>query len=135
MDAPAVAVSHDGKTMAAAWMDMRSGPNNRDVQWTLGSAGKFAPEVTVNDDKTGLQGHASLAVAADGTVWCAWEDGRVGPNDQRIYVADAKTRKNVALTAPAEGKCGFPSLASGGGWIGVAYESGPHVSVRAVAGR
>lgn len=133
MDAPAVAVSHDGKTMAAAWMDMRSGPNNRDVQWTLGTGGKFAPEVTVNDDKAGLQGHASLAVAADGTVWCAWEDGRGGPNDQRIYAADSKTRKNVALTTPAEGKCAYPSLASGGGWMGAAYEAGGGISFRRVS--
>jgi hypothetical protein len=132
MDAPAVAVSHDGKTTAAAWMDMRSGTNNRDVQWTLGTAGKFAPEVTANDDKTGLQGHAALAVAKDGTVWCAWEDAREGPNAQRIYVADSKTRKNVALSTPAEGRCGFPSLASGGGWLGVAYEAGGAVHVRRV---
>ena len=48
MDAPAVAVSNDGKKVAAAWMDMRAGKNDRDVQWTVGSAGKFAPESTVH---------------------------------------------------------------------------------------
>jgi hypothetical protein len=49
MDAPAVAVSNDGKKIAAAWMDMRAGKNDRDVQWTVGAGGKFAPETTVHD--------------------------------------------------------------------------------------
>lgn len=126
MDAPAVAVSHDGKTVAAAWMDTRAG--TRDVHWTLGG-----PEVPVHDDPAGLQGHPSLAVTKEGVVWCAWEDGRGGPNEQRIYVADSTSRKNVALSAPEEGKCGYPSLAHGGGWTAAAYESKGGVSVRRVA--
>ena len=134
MDAPAVAVSHDGKTTAVAWMDMRSGRNDRDVRWTIASGGGFAPETTVHDETAGLQGHASLAIASDGTVWCAWEDGREGPAAQRIYVADSRTRRNAPLTAPGEGTCAFPSLASGGGWIGAAYESRGGVSFRPVAG-
>ncbi len=135
MDAPAVAVSHDAKTMAAAWMDMRSGANNRDVQWTVAASGKFPPEVTVHDDKAGSQGHPSLVIDREGVVWCAWEDARQGPNDQRIYVADSKSRKNVALSGPPEGKCGYPSLASGGGSVGVAYESGSNISFRVLSGK
>ncbi|HYE97257.1 MAG TPA: hypothetical protein VEJ18_00035 [Planctomycetota bacterium] len=132
MDAPAVAVSHDGKTMAAAWMDMRAGRNNRDVQWTVSSGGRFAPETTVHDDTSGLQGHPALAIAEDNTVWCAWEDGRGGPNDQRIYVADSKSRKNVPLSDASEGKCGYPSLAARQGWVGVVYESTRGVVFRPV---
>lgn len=132
MDAPAVAVSNDGKRIAAAWMDMRAG--NRDVQWTVGTAGRFAPEATVHDDAKNVQGHPSLAFDAEGTAWCAWEDTRSGPNDQRIYAADSKTRKNVAVSAPSEGKCGYPTLAAGGGLLGVAYESGSGVSFRVVSG-
>ncbi len=132
MDAPAVAVSNDGKKIAAAWMDMRAG--NRDVQWTVGSAGKFAPEATVHDDTKNAQGHPSLAFDAEGSAWCAWEDTRSGPNDQRIYAADSKTKKNVAVSAPAEGKCGYPALAAGGGVLGVSYESGSGVSFRVLSG-
>lgn len=133
MDAPAVAVSNDGKKVAAAWMDMRAG--NRDVLWTVGTAGKFSPEAPAHDDAANTQGHPSLAFDAEGTAWCAWEDCRGGPNDQRIYAAESKTRKNVAVSAPGEGKCGYPSLAAGGGLMGVAYESGSGVSFRVLAGR
>lgn len=133
MDAPAVAVSRDGKTMAAAWMDMRSGRNDRDVQWTLASGGRFAPETTVHDDTRGLQGHPSLAVGPDGTVWCAWEDGRGGPNDQRIYVADSRTKANVAVSGPSEGKCAFPAVASGGDLVGLVYEARGGIVFRRLA--
>ena len=132
MDAPAVAVSNDGKKIAAAWMDMRAG--NRDVQWTIGVAGKFAPETTVHDDTKNTQGHPSLAFDTEGTAWCAWEDSRGGVNDQRIYAADSKSKKNVAVSAAGEGKCGYPSLATGAGVMGVAYESGAGVSFRIVSG-
>ena len=134
MDAPAVAVSNDGKKVAAAWMDMRAGKNDRDVQWTVGSGGKFAPESTVHDVGTGTQGHPSLAFDKDGVAWCAWEDSRSGPNNVRIYAADSKTRKNVQVSEDGEGKCGYPSLASGGGVLGVAYESAAGIAFRALSG-
>jgi hypothetical protein len=132
MDAPAVAVSRDGKTIAVAWMDMRAGSNNRDVQWTIGTGGTFPPEAAVNDDSAGLQGHPSLAMTEDGTTWCAWEDGRSGPNTQRIYVADSKSRKNVALSEEREGKAAYPSLAAQGRFVGVAYETPAGVAFRPV---
>ncbi len=134
MDAPAVAVSNDGKKMAAAWMDMRAGKNDRDVQWTLGAGGKFAPEAPAHDATQGTQGHPSVAFDKDGVAWCAWEDSRSGPNNVRIYAADSKTRKNVPLTDEAEGKCGYPSLASGGGVLGLVYESSAGVSFRIISG-
>ncbi len=135
MDAPAVAVSSDGKTIAAAWMDMRAGANNRDVQWTVGSGGKFPAEAPVHDQGQGMQGHPSLAVDGNGVVWCAWEDARGGPNAQRIYAADSKTRRNLPVSAEAEGKAAFPSLAAGAGLVAVAYEAGPNVAVRLLPGR
>lgn len=134
MDAPAVAVSRDGKTIAAAWMDMRAGTNNRDVQWTIGAGGKFPPETTVNDDSTGTQGHPSLTIAPDGTVWCAWEDGRSGPNTQRIFVSDSVSKKNRPLSAEGEGKCGYPTLVSRAGLVGAIYETASGVSFRTILG-
>ncbi len=132
MDAPAVAVSRDGKQMAAAWMDMRAGSNNRDVQWCVGSPAKLGAEKAANDSSQGIQGHPSLAFDAEGTAWIAWEDGRVNPNALRIYVSDARTRKNVAVSAESEGKCAFPTLAAAGPLLGVIYESGGSVTFRIV---
>lgn len=132
MDAPVVAVSSDGRKVAAAWMDMRAGRNDRDVQWTFGADGRFAPEATVHDVGTGTQGHPTLIFDRDGVAWCAWEDGRSGPNSLRIYAADSKSRKNVQVSDDGEGKCGYPSLASGGGVVGVAYEAGGGISFRAL---
>ncbi|MBI3854332.1 MAG: exo-alpha-sialidase [Planctomycetes bacterium] len=123
-------MSNDGKKVAAAWMDMRAGKNDRDVQWTVGTAGKFGPETTVHDVGSGTQGHPSLVFDKDGIAWCAWEDSRSGRNNMRIYVADAKTKKNVQLSDDGEGKCGYPTLASAGGTLGVVYEAGNGVSFR-----
>jgi hypothetical protein len=134
MDAPSVAVSADGKKTVVAWMDMRSGKNDRDVQWTVGSEGRFAPEATIHDVTAGTQGHPSLAFDKDGIAWCAWEDGRTNPNLMQIYVADFKSKKNLRISEDAEGKCGYPSLALGGGVLGVAYEAGGGVSFRVIGG-
>ena len=133
MDAPAVAVSYDGKKMAAAWMDMRAGRNDRDVQWTLGTGGKFTPESPAHDATQGTQGHPSVTFDKDGVAWCAWEDSRNGPNSVRIYVVDSKTRKNVPISDEGEGKCGYPSLACGGGILGIVYESSAGVAFRAIS--
>jgi hypothetical protein len=134
MDAPAVAVSADGRTLAAAWMDLRPGGGGRDVQWTTG-AGALPVESRIHDQAGGAQGHPSLAIGADGAVWCAWEDGREGPNAARIYVATSKAPANRAASAASEGKAGYPSLAAGGGRVGVAYEAGGGVSFRLLADR
>ena len=130
MDAPAVAVSRDGKTIAAAWMDMRAGRNDRNVYWTITKGGRFAPETPVHDVTTGLQGHPSLAIDGDGVVWCAWEDARTGPNRQQVYAASSKDRKNIPVSEPSEGKGKFPVVAAGGGIVGVAYEAGSGCAFR-----
>lgn len=133
MDAPQVAVSRDGTKIAAAWMDFRSGGNLRHVQWTTSAGGKFGPEVSTSDDAKGGQGHPSLAFDKDGTVWCAWEDTREGANNQRIYAADSKTKKNIAVSTAAEGKCGYPTLAAAGAALGVVYETASGVHFRVIA--
>jgi len=132
MDAPQVAVSRDGKTTAAAWMDFRAGSNVRHVQWTVAPGGKFGPETPISDATQGGQGHPSLLFDADGTAWCAWEDSRRGPAAQGIYMADSKTKKNVAVSAESEGKCGYPTLACAGTTMGVIYEAGSGVSFRVI---
>lgn len=129
MDAPQVAVSRDGKTIATAWMDFRAGSNIRHVQWSVG--GK--PEVSASDAAQGGQGHPSLAFDAEGTVWCAWEDTRRGLNAQGIYAADWKSKKNVQISADNEGKCGYPTLAQGGGVLGVVYEAGNGIAFRRIS--
>lgn len=134
MDAPGVAVSNDGQKIAAAWMDMRSGKNNRDVQWTIGTKSSLAPEATVHDVLEGTQGHPAVIFDRDGTAWCAWEDARSGPNNSRIYAANSKTRKNLQISDDAEGRCGYPSLAVSGGIVGVAYESPQGASFRVIRG-
>jgi hypothetical protein len=130
MDAPQVAVSRDGKTIATAWMDFRAGSNVRHVQWTVAPGGKFGPETPISDASQGGQGHPSLAFDADGTAWCAWEDSRRGPAGQGIFAADAKSKKNIAVSGEGEGKCGYPTLACAGSSLGVIYEAGSGVSFR-----
>jgi hypothetical protein len=43
------------------------------------------------------------------------------------------SRKNIAVSAASEGKCGYPSLAVAGGVLGVAYEAGGGISFRVIA--
>jgi hypothetical protein len=134
MDAPQVAVSRDGTKIATAWMDFRTGSASRHVQWTIGSGGKFGPEVSTSDAEKGGQGHPSLVFDAANVAWCAWEDSRRGLNAQAIYAADAKSKKNIPISAENEGKCGYPTLANAGGVMGVVYESGSNVAFRLLDG-
>lgn len=128
MDAPAVAVSRDGKRIAAAWMDERTGRNDRKVYWTISVGGAFVREIPLADDPKGQKGHPTVAIDAKGTVHGAWEDQRSG--EQRIFCGSSeKGAKNFALS-PAEGKAGFPSLACGR-IVGVAFEWDGNVVFRA----
>ncbi len=119
MDAPAVAVSRDGKKLAAAWMDLRSGRNDRQVYWTLTSGGAFRKEALIADDPKGIKGHPSLAIDDAGTVHAAWEDDRSGVQRIRYRSADGKD----IPVSPEKGKSSFPSLACGK-IVGVAFEFG-----------
>ena len=122
MDAPAVAVSRDGKKVAAAWMDERTGRNDRQVYWTQSTGGAFRKESLLPDDPKGLKGHPSIALDSGGAFHAAWEDMRSGV--QRIRYRSAGG-KDVALS-PEKGKASFPSLACGK-VVGVAFEYGDNI--------
>ena len=133
MDAPAVAVSRDGKKVALAWMDTREDGRNRNLYWTVGSPGRFPPETRVHEETRGVQGHPSLTFDASGNAWCAWEDLRDNP--QRIYIAGTGSKKDVSVSAVSEGKASFPSLVSAGKILAVAYETRGGVTVRTISAR
>jgi len=67
MDAPSVAVSHDGKKVATAWMDQRTGeraaylllPSGQEVRLGAANASQSHPNVTID--------------AEQGT-WAVWEE-------------------------------------------------------------
>jgi len=132
-DAPAVGVSADGKTVAVAWMDLRAGFDDCNVYWTISKDGKFPREEPVHDDRRFFQGHPTLAVDKDSVAWCAWEDGRHGT--QRIYACSTARRLNFPVTGSKDPRAAFPSLAAGGGLVGVAYESGPGVAFLLLSGK
>ena len=135
MDAPAVAVSNDGKKIVVAWMDKRGGGNNRDVQWAISTRGKFIPETTVHGPAKGMQGHPTVVFDSKGNAWCAWEDSRSGPNAPRIYAINSKTPVNFRVSDGSEGKAGFPSLASSDIGVGVVYEAAGGINFRMISQR
>ena len=125
MDAPAVAVSRDGKKIAVAWMDMRSGRNEREVYWTFMEGAKS--EKPLADDSKGLKGHPSIAMDDKG-LHAAWEDMRSGT--QRIHYRRSDG-KDVPVS-PEKGKASFPSLACGK-VTGVAFEYGDNAVFVAIS--
>jgi hypothetical protein len=123
MDAPSVAVTRDGKKRVVAWMDMHADGKNRDVEWVFEQDGKFGQEMVVNDVLQGQQGHPSVVFDSDERAWCAWEDGRDGADRQSIYAINSKAKQNFRVSDSSEGKCSYPTLAVGGGVMGVVYEA------------
>jgi len=118
MDAPAVAVNRDGSAVAVAWMDLRSGSNDRKVYWTLLDGKRRRGEVPLAENPDGIKGHPSIAIDS-GRIHAAWEDSRSGT--QRIHYWSAENR-DIPLS-PESGKASFPSLACGK-VVGVAFEYG-----------
>jgi hypothetical protein len=130
MDAPAVAVSSDGKKLAVAWMDMRSEGKDRNVYWSLATTGRFSDEQSIADDARNVQGHPSLCMDDDLNVHAAWEDAREGR--PRIYCTSSlKGSKNTAVSDESEGEVSFPTIACGK-VVGIAYEAGGAVHFRAI---
>jgi hypothetical protein len=115
MDAPAISGFGEGK-LAIAWMDMRSGRNQRRVYWTT-LVDEASPEKPLAGDSKGFQGHPSIAWDATRVLHAAWEDDRSGV--QRIHYRGA-TGRDLAIS-PGKGKASYPSLACGK-VVGVAYE-------------
>ncbi|MCZ6601705.1 MAG: sialidase family protein [Planctomycetota bacterium] len=121
MDAPAVAVSRNGKKVAVAWMDARTDGRNKDVYWTIARKGLFDKGAPLSDSTEGYQGHPSLAFDGDGVLHAVWEDGRDKPS--RIYLRSSSSPDRIVLVSDLpEGAAGFPSVACGEGWVAVAYE-------------
>jgi hypothetical protein len=116
MDAPAVAVNRDVLKLGVAWMDMRSGRNDRQVYWSAMDGLRDKP---LAGDAKGIKGHPSISFDEKGVLHAAWEDDRSGV--QRIrYRTLPGDGMDVALS-PEKGKASFPSLACGK-VVGVAYE-------------
>ncbi|HZN59397.1 MAG TPA: sialidase family protein [Planctomycetota bacterium] len=124
MSAPAVAASADGKKVAAAWMDERSGKKERRLHWAVAEAMNFTSDTPIEPDRKVLQDHPALAFDAAGTLWAAWEENdRSSP--QTIRAAQlGKVGASVASDA-ALGPASFPSVASRArGGVVVVYEAG-----------
>ena len=119
MSAPAVAVSQDGKTVAAAWKDVRKGSPR--VWWASGNDATFTKDAPV-DERDAERNHPSLAVEPDGTFWLVWEEGR----DAQARVRARSTAKGDRPREVADAKDGvpaFPVTACGAGLVVVAWET------------
>jgi hypothetical protein len=136
MDAPAVAGSADGKTLAVAWMDRRQGDEDPDLWW-VAMPGGFGPpgagnapaESSLASSRQGRQTHPSLAVDAEGTVLAAWEDNR--PGWPAIALTTSKSgKRDFLLSEKGEGKASFPQVAAAGKLAVVVYEAGGKVIAR-----
>jgi hypothetical protein len=130
-DAPAAAVAPDGKLFAAAWMERRDVERDADIFWTWGPPGKMKQDSSCHDDRRYQQRRPTLAVDGDGAVWCAWEDSR--QTIQRVFFTWSKTEFNVPLADPKDLPSYWPSLASNGGKVAVAYQLGKDVAFRVLA--
>ena len=116
MDAPAVAVSADGKTIAVAWMDMRRFANERDVFWRLIRNGKPESEMPLATDQNGAQQHPALAVDEKGVVHAVWQS-----NAEICYRTDQEERVSV-ISDTSEARVTQPSIATRGKIVVVAYD-------------
>lgn len=130
-DAPAAAFSPDGKLLAAAWMERRDVERDADIFWAFGPPGKFGPDTSCQDDRRFQQRRPTIAVDADGVVWCAWEDSRL--STLRVFFTSNKIDRNIPLGDAKEGPGAWPCLAGGGGRIAVAYQAGKDVGFRVLA--
>ena len=120
MDAPAVAVTADGKTFATSWMDCQNQKGNRDVFWRI--SGQGSRPLTI--DTLGIQGHTALADDDRGVFWVAWEDHRSGTSEIWTTHSGKGARGTLLSEKDKDGGSTFPALAAGGGGLaGVVYES------------
>src|SRR5688572_20027870 len=123
MSAPAVAVSRDGKRIAAAWMDERTRKDDRRVYWSAAESMKFTEDAPVDPSSKVRQDHPAIAMDGSGAIWIAWEQGEEGK--ERIWARLAtKDSRPAQASDDVHGRALFPSIAAGGGVIGIAYEAG-----------
>ena len=131
-DAPAAVYSGDGKMFAAAWMDRRDVDRDADVYWVFGPPGKLSQDTDCLDDRRYQQRRPTVAIDAEGAVWCAWEDSR--QSVQRIFFTNSKIDANIPLGDVKESPAAAPSLAAWGPRIAVAYQSDTNIGFRLLAG-
>ena len=117
MDAPAAAVSADGKTIAIAWMDQRRGRQERDVFWRILKNGKPGPEMALAPDQSGTQGHVALAIDKKGVVHAVWT------SDGKILYRTSKDKEAKQISDSSEREAAQPSLVIQGDVIIAAYEA------------
>ena len=115
MDAPAVAVSADGKTISVGWMDQRRGRTERDVWWRTVKRGRPGRELPLADDQGGTQGHVALLVDRKGVTHGVWS------SDGKILYRTSKDAKSRVISSEREAT--QPCLATDGKSIFVAYEA------------
>jgi len=127
-EGPALAAAPDGKLLAAAWMDRRDLERDANIYWAFGPPGKFARDTDPHDDRRYTQRRPTLAIDAEGTVWCAWEDGRL--STQRVFFTNSRVPANVPLGDAKEGGGSHPCLAAAGGKVAIAYQSGENIGFR-----
>ena len=120
MSAPAVAVSTDGKTLAAAWKDVREGLPR--VWWASGSSAKLPAEVSVGPPRDVLQDHPSLALGDGGVFWLVWEEG-VGAARRLRCNSSAPKATPREVADMSQGAPAFPVVACGAGLVVVAWET------------
>ncbi len=119
MDAPAVAVTADGKKFAASWMDCQLKEGDRDVFWTLG--GKKTRALSIGG---GEQGHSSLTCDEKGVFWVAWEERSAGKSEV-WYTRSEKGFSSQRLSdMHLDGSASVPLLAYGGGCVAAVYQTG-----------
>lgn len=113
MDAPAVAVTRDGKRLTTAWMDASGGDGNRNVLWSVGGSAQSV----VHSDLKGEQGHPTVAVDNAGIFHLAWEDSR-GGKSKIMYLSSMPKAKEQEISADGGTQ---PSIAAGKS-VGLAWE-------------
>ena len=121
MSAPAVAVSRDGKVLAAAWMDEASG--ERDARLSVAREGSFGTPETLGEDRSGRQDHPAVVFGEDGALWAAWEDGNRGKCRilyRRLLPEGGKVEEG---SSKEDGSAEFPALAAGKGLVVLVYEA------------
>ena len=120
MDAPAVAVSANGKSFAASWMDCQLEKGNRDLFWTLD--GKKTPALA--SDTKGVQSHPALTCDRRGVFWAVWEDQRSGKREIWYTCSEKDFGDRRLSDLQTDGSAAFPAVATGGGLVVAAYEAG-----------
>ena len=114
-----MAVSANGKTFAAVWMDFQREEGNRDVFWTL----KGKKVRLLGTETRGEQGHPAVVCDGDGAFWAAWEHERAGKFEIWISKLEKGATARRLSQPDKDGSSSFPSLAAAGDRVLAVYET------------